>query len=1154
MSAANTPAVLEAPKPFFLPAGKIYRDIFKFMNNYSDVFYNNTTYEALPDIVSAGPLPEEENLLFHMYDFTAKLLSVFAICDLRHDFEWVLDVEYEKKTKVSSILLSHICNGFYKVDTPNNETLFKYMVNEFKTINNHASAVSTFEEVMVTYFQNTVVSECLSKFFVSSAYAKHYLDRIVKKYHIDDMNDKLWEDTYDTDKRLDGGKPVAILVDAQTGRPASRMFLPEGINADSKPPPRVVSKTHIYIYNRTSINDAACKGSSDAHLRFHLCLDDAAGPISFSTTDMMCGSELSLSMPTKNGDILEIMNTQVILSEESDPITYGYTFSNNEKSSVNEMAGVTLRGNKGRTSANINRIIEQVSDDPLQYTAKLICKSSGDRCQTHSLRSPFLHKLVTEETPIKDACTGSIGTRKENFDDYSVFLLTNDYLAAAQAYLAQVNTIYSSVNKVEIHICYDEIAKVYTKEDIDECKTAFIKYATAKENGEGIVNVPERTVVIPDGSKYAMNYVSSLWELARSKYLGRILQFHPVYNTYSTDDRKTRTVLAMFEESGKEETAFFKRLDQHFEIEKWNDIVKKEIQLIFTAAGSLTGTVRTRAQLYMGIHSQLSHFLQSNKVFCDANAIAHHVLIATHPDIVKLFKDTDYVKLLIQKITSLENNSLLYRQLSGVTTNTIIQAIKPIMNKIHENMFTNWLKKPLDSDPSLYASFPKKFVTTHIKMFHENIELARDHHDLIKSFIDENEGIFSAIFGEIGIIVFYKQIINLGGSEIFNGLRLYTYINELGHLFGSKIQGSIKFEEGSTEYDAESNFDTLLDNLNMITKPEADLTRQEEALKAKLSDKIKSGIKAKVFKVKDKAGDILNEVLTTGKKLVNNITKKYTITTDLPLQPVASKKAVKNLTKEFIDSGKETIESTKNFIQRLGIRRQRGGFKLTRRKRNRKGGLYISPQNSKKNRRNQYIYLQRNKNLQIRPNIFLNTYRNSKEKSNRHNTRQQLKLVNSRTQMEELLHIHNRLLQFLFSLNARIMSTMNLNTLCYMSRSVLLNGMLYILKLDDVSPIEEKIQRTLVLTILLLSASSPEWEKEWNMTWGPFLSMPQTNPEIARLLPGCIYDDILFHDMPYTLAWDMIATSGEFSLEDRLDMRDTCRVLLNELRASVKPM
>jgi len=114
---------MSAAKAFSLPAGK-YRDIFQFMNYYSDVFfYSNYTLKETA--------PEDEKVCFKMYHLTAQLLSVFAIADLRHDFEKLLDTEYKKKSNVSSLLLRHICNGFYEPNNTNNVNLLTYLVSEY---------------------------------------------------------------------------------------------------------------------------------------------------------------------------------------------------------------------------------------------------------------------------------------------------------------------------------------------------------------------------------------------------------------------------------------------------------------------------------------------------------------------------------------------------------------------------------------------------------------------------------------------------------------------------------------------------------------------------------------------------------------------------------------------------------------------------------------------------------------------------------------------------------------------------------------------------------------------------------------------------------------------------------------------------------------
>jgi hypothetical protein len=1073
MSAADAPA----------PAPEKYRDMFVFMNDVSERYYAGTGREV-------GPILNENV----MYRKTAELLGVFAIADLRHDFLDLLDVEYEKGSTVALLLLSHIANGFYEVSSVENKNLFTTLVGSFKRMRNHASAVIAFEETMKNYFSDTYVDKYITEHFHDDAYAVGYFSRRPIHVDKDNMNLDVWTKKHQEldDEVLCEGS-VALLVDAQNGRPAARLFLPVGYTDSDTYVHPPGSRAHSYIYNRTSINDAASKGASDAHKRMKLLLDDGPAEVEFSETDMMCASLTTLGKPEKVRDTWQIANNQLITVDDK-LIVYGNIFSSQEKSSVNELAGFAIRGKGREAGAGAGSdIYDVLKEDPYLYISKLLCKSSGDRCQMHCLRAFFKHKIFNGDTPIARIMEERSAAVITTLSGYFPFLLTNDYLSAAQAYLGQINTIYSLMNRVEFYVNRKE------REDLTghlaACGDLFREYVGRKKTNP--ISLTSETIV---PLNYAQVLLAGFWEGSRSLYLSEMLQTHPAYKmeeNYTTCKRDIDSILRLFVQMTKEgiteiaKTNFFNQLDNFFQISKWSASVEKEINLIMEASQSIRGTKRTRATLYFALHSQISSLLQSNNLFNYPNAIAHHILLSSHPDMISLMKDKDYAKELASKILSLTSHSTLMSRLSS----TEIQYLEKSGGK-----------KIIDKIVALHyeygrASLPGMSDVVDLTVIHPYVERCINEMKILDENFKHLEAILYSLVHEVGIILFYhnlfsiqtidvaKFILVLSKYKFFEDLGMTTYNrdkNPTMHSHDAVIDtndikhGAISFQEILNEMDVEST-------PSMVETKAAEL--------AKMLDKAP--------KKKSKMVADAKVLFAAASAAIAEPLKKAT--SDIFVTKKASKKALGKMKETF----KDAVESVKTTatkalellggVSSLGQRRARGGGD---------GPTLVMPMPS-------FPAIQ---NYATDPQVKI------------------------KTQMETFLKtlelLQSQLIECMYIMNATMLGSLDINTYSYASRIIVLNRMIQVVS----SP--ENLLQCLVLFVCLLSDSSDQCKAEWKMIWET-MKLPEEEAFLKR------YDDILLHDMAYTFFLEMMAFSGEWTNEERIETRDTCRNLLYDFLKSI---
>jgi hypothetical protein len=444
-----------------------------------------------------------------LYDEVSKLLTYFALADLRHDFEKELEIDINIDARsTQSIGLTqcdYICEAFYAAGSKCYKSLSYWARDKFmKEMSSDGTAKANFKKRMDDFFSGTGTFNKFRALFKDSAYAQ--------PFDLSHDNSIPYNDILDKQviiRRLTADpEQTAILVDSQMGNPLENIF-----NSPS------TKNKGYYIVNFATTMDAATKPTANVHTYLKVFIQKAneiepTQPIE---------PQLALFGPQTN---INNFNFEDDTWATTAQIKFqGYpevimTFSNKSKASVNELGLIPIRG---ASQAEIDAAIAKLGKIDLAEK-EAICaahqfKSLGDRLQALSV-SKYLVQAISYVLNTKGGGAGNLNQDKradgagQNISDMHRVTFINDILNLYQNWLLQNNFVDTGLNIITYYKSQDLEEK--TRDNIiDSFKTKKAEIHAAIESEFNIgVNMSNLNALL--GSLYdasvnlaALNYIKN---------------------------------------------------------------------------------------------------------------------------------------------------------------------------------------------------------------------------------------------------------------------------------------------------------------------------------------------------------------------------------------------------------------------------------------------------------------------------------------------------------------------------------------------------------------------------------------------------------------------------------------------------------------------
>jgi hypothetical protein len=416
------PSAAEAAAFVFpaIPEGK-FNTIYELVAAYAPTFYAGTGAVAGPAAI---------------YAECVKMLALFAMADVRHDFQSELDIDIYTDLRgenIGTYLCRLVCGAFYAVGSARFNDLLTFTLRAYAA---HMASDATAKKFILDYlnmFYNTVIVPN-RVLFTDTAYSAPY-DTSSKGTYIYETGADL-ATAYTV---ITNDNPVAtnILVDAQMGNPLEKIFSGR-------------TQANV-IYNFTSAMDAASKPIATMHTYLNAYVQ---APFAANTTAIpqhltSFGVQFTPVDFAYDGEWKT--RAQIQLGDH----TLTESFGPRSKASVDELALVPVRA--GMTRQEIQEEVAKLSKFKLSQhqliAANHIFKSLGDRLQSALIMKIYKHILryhlngnLTQNNIAPGAIVKKLG------DADNCFEFTNDILASVQNYLMQVNTVFTGNKQVVIYI------------------------------------------------------------------------------------------------------------------------------------------------------------------------------------------------------------------------------------------------------------------------------------------------------------------------------------------------------------------------------------------------------------------------------------------------------------------------------------------------------------------------------------------------------------------------------------------------------------------------------------------------------------------------------------------------------------------------------
>lgn len=407
---------------------------------------NDTVYDVLlrnqEFYVGTGPIDAANQS--GLYNEVSKLLTYFALADLRHDFESELDIDiYVAARTKQSIALSqcrYICQAFYSDGSPRFNDLYTWACQTFmEKMTSDKTAKTNFKKYMDDFFSGTGVFNKFRRYFHPDAYSMPFdLSHSTPIAYNNEANKANIARAINPDL-----EHTAILVDSQMGNPLQNIY----DTAETK-------NRAYYVVNFATTMDAASKPTTEVHtyLKVYIQKDEVIAGTQPLT------KELTLFGPNTMINSFNFANStwattaQIAFSPEK---LVAMTFSKDSKASVNELAVVPVRN---MSKSEIQEALSKLHRLPQveEIGAAHQFKSLGDRLQALSV-SKYFAPVISYVLNNREGNNGNLRNDKRaadagnNINGLSRVTFINDILNLYQNWLLQNNFVDTGEGIITIY-------------------------------------------------------------------------------------------------------------------------------------------------------------------------------------------------------------------------------------------------------------------------------------------------------------------------------------------------------------------------------------------------------------------------------------------------------------------------------------------------------------------------------------------------------------------------------------------------------------------------------------------------------------------------------------------------------------------------------
>lgn len=398
---------------------------------------SRTVYEFLAEAavskpVAGGPTYMEGAVgpYTNLYYECARLVALFTIADLRHDFGYELNAMSGGET-LGILLCKNICAAFY---TKDNAGYNKLLVEISKIYTENITSDTTAKSVMKKEFNDfydRVITP--NRAIWGTYYAARYDDSGSEPLLYSDL-----VKANATHKKITGnsGKDTVVVVDALYGNPVDHIFSMHKSTDQS-----------YYIYNYASALDAASKPIGTVHNYMHTYIQKVIPPHIIPSAYTGFGSTVTINEfkyeQVSPGHANSTWKTGVTVGSGPGVITG--VFSPYQEASVDNLALVPVRGGAKKEEIEAALLAKNNKFNVGQTIANHIFKSLGDRLQTFTMMVATLVNY-TKNGDLRQ--NNDLGGPELNFHGKHLIQFTNDILECMNNYLMQKNTAFTGLQKV----------------------------------------------------------------------------------------------------------------------------------------------------------------------------------------------------------------------------------------------------------------------------------------------------------------------------------------------------------------------------------------------------------------------------------------------------------------------------------------------------------------------------------------------------------------------------------------------------------------------------------------------------------------------------------------------------------------------------------
>ncbi len=356
-----------------------------------------------------------------LYEDVSRLLGVFALADMRHDFGRGADIFIvSAKKTIGQLFCDYVAAAFYAPASARYKELAAYLRETYdESLTSNKVAIAFFKSEMDDFFLNRFGAYRAA--FTADAYVRYYDSCAVDTFD------------YDTPAKLNHILTVispehsranqAILVDAMMGNPMEKIF---NKGAGTQP---------NYLYNFASVMDAAPKAAADVHTYMKTLVQVNPTVPNIHRAYTSFGAQTDIVDFRQAAGIWE--TTAQITANDN---TIRETFSVLHKASVNNMGLMLVRG-KGAAGGAAGQVAGGVNI--FEILVQHLFKSLGDRLQNFSVSRAGIPLINYMQ--VVDIKTGAplAGSKAITAADKNILVFTNDEMNNYQLFMMRINSIYT---------------------------------------------------------------------------------------------------------------------------------------------------------------------------------------------------------------------------------------------------------------------------------------------------------------------------------------------------------------------------------------------------------------------------------------------------------------------------------------------------------------------------------------------------------------------------------------------------------------------------------------------------------------------------------------------------------------------------------------